>query len=186
MTLRQDTPIYALASYVEGLEAQVDTYQQSDIKMSKQIVELNLKIIELNQQIASMVYPKETWEVNADKIIAAGLVLDALGIPYVFGGETFKGMDCSGYTQFLYKLVGISLPRTSKDQAKVGQEISKDNMTLWRKGDLLIFSYDKDEIPDHVAIYMGDGNMLHTNTPSTGINIKKVISTSLVSVRRVL
>jgi cell wall-associated NlpC family hydrolase len=120
--------------------------------------------------------PKATpeWEVKADTVIAIAKALNDLGIPYVFGGESIKGMDCSGFVQFIYKQIGISLPRVSRNQAKEGTQIDKKNDKLWRKGDLITFDYSDNGVVDHIGIYMGNGYMIHTNTPSTDINVKAV------------
>lgn len=201
MSLKQGTPFYNIASYVEGLEEQVDDLNGIIDSLVKQgtsnkqnydssIADLNKTISDLNNQIAVMVQPKADWEVKADNILLAASVLDALNIPYVFGGESKDGMDCSGFTQFLYKNVAnVNLPRVSKDQATTGQAIDITDMSKWQKGDLIAFDYSTSRTGvDHIGIYMGNGKMIHTNTPATGINIKSVSPTvfGLVTVRRVL
>lgn len=97
---------------------------------------------------------------KADAIIATGNRY--LGTPYRYGapsGVTYV-FDCSSFTQYVYKKHGISLPRTSREQAKVGRYVSKSNL---RKGDLVFFSTRKSggKIA-HVGIYVGNGKMLHT------------------------
>jgi cell wall-associated NlpC family hydrolase len=173
MTLRLDTPIGQIAQYVEGLEVEVDQAKVREKALLAQITELKAR--------------PEPWEVKAEIVIAIAKAFDALKIPYVFGGESISGMDCSGFVQAIFKQVGYNMPRVSKDQAKIGTQISKSSPALWRKGDLIAFDYSGDGVIDHIGIYMGDGFMIHTNTPSTGINIKAVApSASIVSVNRVL
>jgi cell wall-associated NlpC family hydrolase len=152
--------------------------EQIEIEM----VEAQLEIIELKKQIPA------AWEVKADTVIAIARAFDVLAIPYVFGGESRTGMDCSGFTQTIYRNVGVNLPRVSKDQARTGVQVDKTDASQWRKGDLIAFDYSKDGTVDHIGIYMGNGYMIHTNTPATGINVKVVTPTSsgLVSVNRVL
>ncbi len=81
-----------------------------------------------------------------------------IGVPYLWGGTSFSGIDCSGLTQAAYKAVGISIPRTSSTQrasgATVGYSISDA-----QPGDILCYD-------GHVAIYSGNGNMIHA--PSSG------------------
>lgn len=76
---------------------------------------------------------------------------------YVYGGqENFNPplrTDCSGWTQYIYGKFGIKLPRTSRDQAKVGTPVAFKDM---RKGDLMFFSTRDDKVITHVGIYMGD------------------------------
>jgi cell wall-associated NlpC family hydrolase len=170
MTLRPNTPVEACITYIESLEAQTDS------------------LAAMVKELQSAPKPTPAWEVKANTVLSIAKALDSLGIPYVFGGETLKGMDCSGFTQFIFKQVGITLPRVSKDQGKIGTQIDKKNSSLWRKGDLITFDYSKDGTVDHIGIYMGNGTMIHTNTPATGINVKAVTSasTGLVGVNRVL
>lgn len=78
------------------------------------------------------------------------------GYPYLWGGSGYGGFDCSGLVVYVYRHLGISLPRTSREQyqylPKVREQI--------RPGDLLFFSASRKQI-DHVAIYLGNGYMLH-------------------------
>lgn len=194
MTLQLDTPFGQLAVYVEGLETGVARLQENyDIQVKRanalEVIRVShdKQIAELSKQLEDVNQSKPGWEQKVDTVIAIGNALDALGIPYVFGGEDRTGMDCSGFVQFLYGQVGVPLPRVSKNQASVGTQIDKNDMSKWRKGDLVAFDYNKEGTVDHIGIYLGNGTMLHTNTPATGINIKSVSpSSSLVSVNRVL
>ncbi|MNC07259.1 Murein DD-endopeptidase MepS/Murein LD-carboxypeptidase precursor [compost metagenome] len=97
---------------------------------------------------------------KADSVISIGRRY--LGTPYKFGSRSgvTSTFDCSSFTQYVYKKVGISLPRESRDQAKVGSYVSKSNL---RKGDLVFFSTSKSggKIA-HVGIYAGNGQILHT------------------------
>ncbi len=81
-----------------------------------------------------------------------------LGVPYVYGGTDFNtGVDCSYFTMSCYNSVGISLMRTSREQATQGREIALSEAL---PGDLLFYADDQGII-DHVAIYIGDGKILH-------------------------
>jgi len=85
--------------------------------------------------------------------------LSLKGVPYVFGGTTKKGFDCSGYTQYVYKGSGISLPRTSQAQFNTGSSVKKDQL---QTGDLVFFTtYAKGA--SHVGIYIGGGNFVHAS-----------------------
>lgn len=91
-----------------------------------------------------------------------------LGNPYVYGGTSLtNGADCSGFTQSVMKLHGITIPRTSSEQSKVGTLITKENL---QKGDLLFFGSSASAI-SHCGIYIGDGKMIHASTAETGIII---------------
>jgi murein DD-endopeptidase len=86
-----------------------------------------------------------------------------LGVPYCTGGTApDTGFDCSGFTSWVYRQLGIHLPRQSFDQFQVGQEVKGDRL---RQGDLLFFAIGKPG-PSHVGIYVDHGRFIHC--PSTG------------------
>lgn len=105
---------------------------------------------------------KPTPETDA---LRRGIVLDALGQigrPYQYGGTTPDGFDCSGLTQYVYRLQGLELPRTTREQYEAGDDIELDDA---EPGDLLFYSFNGRGI-DHVAVYLGDGQAVHA--PSSG------------------
>jgi len=86
-----------------------------------------------------------------------------LGLPYLWGGRSAKGFDCSGFTQTVFKLNGISLPRDANMQVKTGNEIVlDDSLTNLKPGDLLFFGKDVDHI-FHVGIYIGNDQFIHSD-----------------------
>jgi len=92
-----------------------------------------------------------------------------LGVPYLWGGTSADmGFDCSGLTQAVYKLNGLSIPRTSGDQYAKGDSVSRDRL---RGGDLIFFSGRKGRNITHVAIYIGNDNFIHA--PSSGQVIRR-------------
>jgi cell wall-associated NlpC family hydrolase len=107
----------------------------------------------------------------ADRIIRTAK--SYLGTPYKFGASssTTSVFDCSSFTQRSYGTHGITLPRTSRAQAKLGTYIPVKDL---RKGDLVFFNwpgrYQSNKVVGHVGIYMGNGYMIHT-TPSKGVHI---------------
>ncbi|WP_054024039.1 C40 family peptidase [Bacillus sp. FJAT-28004] len=109
-----------------------------------------------------------------------------IGTPYKFGapaGVTYA-FDCSSFTQFLFKGLDVSLPRTSVAQASVGEKVPKGSLSM---GDLVFFKTNGKSI-SHVAIYAGSNKIIHSAT-STGVTVSNMNSSywskSYVTARRV-
>ncbi len=92
------------------------------------------------------------------RIIASAL--QYMGVPYVYGGSSPSGFDCSGFVQYVYSQAGISLPRTADVQYYAGTPVNKEDL---RPGDLVFFAGDYVNI-SHVGIYLRDGEFIHAST----------------------
>jgi cell wall-associated NlpC family hydrolase len=94
-----------------------------------------------------------------------------LGVPYVWGGTSAQGLDCSGLVQLVYKNLGYDLPRLSADQAKSGTAVA--GLADAKPGDLLAWdNSSRNNGADHIAIYVGDGKMIEA--PRTGLDVRIV------------
>lgn len=117
---------------------------------------------------ASYLADYETWlqtrEQKGENI--AYMAKKFIGIPYLWGGTSIKGFDCSGLVQFVYAMHGRLLPRNATPQASEGREIPVD-IAQMRPGDLLFFgrkaTADSPARYSHVAIYLGDGLIIHSS-----------------------
>lgn len=93
-----------------------------------------------------------------------------LSTPYRFGGNSRKGIDCSAFVQQVFREMDVDLPRSAREQFRVGEKIERDEL---QKGDLIFFrTYAK--FPSHVGIYLGDGKMIHASSRS-----RRVVVTSI-------
>ncbi|MBK3496972.1 C40 family peptidase [Viridibacillus sp. YIM B01967] len=107
--------------------------------------------------------------------------LNYLDLPYIWGGMSSYGYDCSGFTYNMAKACGIHIPRDAGDQATYGMAISKDNKDEWQVGDLLFFADEKGTKPvRHVGFYYGDGQMLHSPQTGKTVELRKLEGTIFV------
>ncbi len=108
-----------------------------------------------------------------------------MGVPYVWGGESPRGFDCSGFTQYVLKKNGISIPRVTSDQYDTGKSVSKSNLKV---GDLVFFTTYKAG-PSHVGFYIGSGKFIHASS-SKGVTISSLdssyYSSRYIGARRVI
>lgn len=105
-----------------------------------------------------------------------------LGNPYVWGGTSLtKGADCSGYVLSIFKKYGITLPHSSRAQANCGTAI---NLSEAQPGDLVF--YGNGRTINHVAIYIGGGQVIHASSPKTGIRISNATYRTPLKVVRIL
>ena len=105
-----------------------------------------------------------------------------LGCPYKYGGTSLtKGSDCSGFTQSIYKEFGYSIPRTSLEQSSYGTKVSSSSV---QEGDLVFYKNGKKV--GHVAIYIGDGEVIHSSNEKDGVKISKMNYRTPYCIRRIL
>lgn len=103
--------------------------------------------------------------------------LQFVGNPYVYGGTSLTdGTDCSGFTMSVYAKFGVSLPHSSSAQRSCGKEVPYSEA---KPGDIICYA-------GHVAIYIGNGKIVHASTPSTGIKVSSATYKKIITVRRII
>lgn len=117
----------------------------------------------------------------------ANYALQFVGYPYVYGGSSPKGFDCSGLTSYVYSQFGYSINRTASNQLNNGYAVEKSNL---QPGDLVFFRQNGSTKPaSHVGVYIGNNQYVHASTPGVGVIISDLndpyISSGYVGARRI-
>ena len=160
-TVSEGTPgvreVYSLVTLINGKAVDKKTLSQSvTVKPVDKVVEYGTKV--------KKVTTTGKIVLSGDASGVAGIALKYLGTPYVYGGTSPSGFDCSGFTQYVFRQVGISLPRTSGAQSRSGQYVSLSNI---KSGDLLYG-------PGHVGIYIGNGQYVHAPVPGQSVRVQSI------------
>ena len=181
-----DCPVITLVAQDERLEV---VEQQSDgwakIMLDDEEAYVSTDYCVVEEELETAVTMKELLYGNGisnTRIDLCQYAKQFVGNPYVWGGTSLtKGADCSGFVQSVFKHFGVSLPRSSRQQVGVGTKISLADA---KPGDLIF--YAKGGTINHVALYIGDGQVVHASSPKTGIRISNATYRTPAAVKRVL
>ena len=149
-------------------------------------VEVSEKVEEVAPVVTQPIY-KNDYVATGDMNSLVKLAYSLIGSPYAAGGNSPAGFDCSGFVQYLYSQVGISISRSSSTQMYDGVSVSYENA---KPGDILIWGYSAGA-PTHSAIYVGGGQMIHATNPVQGVIASDVAAwtrgsgTHVIAVRRI-
>lgn len=158
------------SSMTEGKTKVIEEGSNGVKEVYREVIEVNGKITDktvLSETVLTASKPRIIAYGTKPKVSGiVGIAKQYIGVPYRWGGTTPKGFDCSGFTQYVYRKAGISLPRTSYEQRFVGKKISRNDL---RSGDLVLF-------PGHVGIYVGGGMYIHAPQPGESVKISSLSS----------
>lgn len=132
------------------------------------VTEKTFKVKVNEKPVPKSVLANVTYSNNGAKVdvnMVKNLAYSYLGSPYVGGGSSPSGFDCSGFVAYIYSQVGLSLPRSSSGQALYGQNIQRQNISV---GDILVWSSDGVNAT-HTGIYVGGDIMIHAANPRKGV-----------------
>lgn len=148
------------------------------------LIETAKDIVAKRATVTASVSPVSSVAVSASSSAIVSYAYQFLGVPYVWGGNTPSGFDCSGFTKYVYNHFGVTLPRVSRDQAKVGAYVP---ISQAQPGDLLYFG---ETSVTHVGIYIGNNKMIHAPSPGKNVMITDiswhVSNYNIVGARRII
>jgi cell wall-associated NlpC family hydrolase len=110
----------------------------------------------VEQDLISSAELMGNWKDQEEQQLFVKVVKGFLGAPYRFGGSTVRGIDCSGFVAKIYQFFDVNLPRTAREQSRVGMNVDRDNLDV---GDLVFFNTRR--AFGHVGIYIGNNQFIH-------------------------
>ncbi|MDR0453370.1 MAG: C40 family peptidase [Deferribacteraceae bacterium] len=125
-------------------------------------------IVSPSEYTSAQVSQKGTGYLRDELVKSAEKYID---VPYKWGGTGQKGIDCSGLTQAVYNLNGLSIPRSSGEQFTKGSPVDKKDL---QKGDMVFFATRGGKRVSHVGIYIGDGNFIHAPSKGKKVCVEKL------------
>ena len=157
------------SDYVASIDAQVKTLLKQEAEREAAVAAAMARVA--RRSGTTGVRLADVGALGSPHPAVAQVAARYLGVPYVWGGSSPSGFDCSGLAQYCYAQVGISIPRTSREQFRIGHYLPPSRKDLLQPGDLVFFGYGADPSRiHHVGIYAGNGVFIHA--PCTGDHVK--------------
>jgi len=118
------------------------------------------KTAELENDIQYSENPLGKWKDPEERDLVVKVAKGFLGAPYRLGGSSVQGLDCSGFVRKIYEFFDVNLPRTAREQSRVGMKVAKGELT---EGDLVFFNTRR-ALVGHVGIYIGNNQFVHASS----------------------
>ena len=180
-----ESEVITLVAQGEELEVAAVEGDWVKVLLDDDEVFVSAEYVEVSAQLATAVTMQELLYgqgISDVRVDICQYAKEFIGNPYVWGGTSLtKGADCSGFVMKVFQKYGVKLPRTSRTQANCGTTIKVSEA---KPGDLIF--YAKGKTINHVAIYIGNGQVVHASSPKTGIKISNVSYRSPYKAVRVL
>ncbi|TRZ65795.1 NlpC/P60 family protein [bacterium] len=178
-----DAKLHLMKKGVNDYKNSTELVATNTFASKTSISKVNLESI--SSSLAGLI--KTESENSALKDAVMYKIIEYINTPYLWGGQSKHGIDCSAFVQsIMYQAIGISLPRTSYEQSNVGNDVAKGELQF---GDLLFFDTMSKGRVSHVGIYLGDGYFAHSGS-RTGVAIASLdsdyYSTVFLKAKRVL
>lgn len=180
-----DSEVITLVAGGEELEVAAVEGDWVKVYLDDQEVFVSAEYVEVTSELGTAITMTELLYgqgVSDIRVDICQYAKEFLGNPYVWGGTSLtKGADCSGYVLSVFKKYGVSLPHSSVAQAKCGTTIKVSEA---KPGDLIFYGNGKSI--NHVAICIGNGQVIHASSPKTGIKISNISYRSPIKAVRIL
>lgn len=168
-----ESEVITLVAQGEELEVAAVEGDWVKVLLDDDEVFVSAEYVEVSAELATAVTMQELLYgqgISDVRVDICQYAKEFIGNPYVWGGTSLtKGADCSGFVMSVFKKYGVNLPRNSRSQAGCGTTIKVSEA---KPGDLIF--YAKGKTINHVAIYIGNGQVVHASSPKTGIKISNV------------
>jgi len=113
------------------------------------------------------------WKSPDERKLFVRITRTFLGVPYRLGGSTMKGIDCSAFVKRLYEIFDVRLPRTAREQSRIGKRVTKEQL---EEGDLVFFKTRSRRVTGHVGIYIGNNEFIHASGKNRGTKLDSLES----------
>lgn len=180
-----DSEVITLVAGGEELEVAAVEGDWVKVYLDDQEVFVSAEYVEVTSELGTAITMTELLYgqgVSDIRVDICQYAKEFLGNPYVWGGTSLtKGADCSGFVLSVFKKYGVSLPHSSVAQANCGTTIKVSEA---KPGDLIFYGNGKSI--NHVAICIGNGQVIHASSPKTGIKISNISYRSPIKAVRIL
>lgn len=157
-------PMAATAATAQGRANQAVRAQQSALRNDEELEEDESLLpgaedLTQTDDVEENPYYLGKWESPSEPQLLAKVAMGFLGAPYRLGGSSVRGIDCSAFVKMIYAFFDINLPRTAREQARIGKPVNRSELEI---GDLVFFNTRR--VFGHVGVYIGNNEFVHASS----------------------